>query len=1071
MHIQPRFSSLRAFTRGFVYLLFALMTLQMSAQINFSTVRGTVTDASGATVDGAVVTLNDSISGAVLRHQTTNDQGNFEFIDINPGTYSIRGTHTGFKSFNADRLILTSGEVRRVDIALANGEANEVVEVTAGAQTIDTETGQIGGVLDMEQIIDSPQIDPYPSPSVMLTTMPGVQGGTGGLGGLRISGQNSGQQSEAFDGVINDLGGGNSNNPAFFKEINVISVNSPAENSRLAYHNMTTRSGTNQFHGLAMYKINSSGLMARGYFAPRRAPYLQHTWQLGLGGPIIRDRTFFYGTWFAEKIPLGSFANATVPTDPMRSGKFAGAIRDPDNGGVAFAGNQLTRFSPVSQSLQNAFYLQATTNPSAANYSTNNLGFYYPYPSDVYRGNWGMGRVDQKITNKNTMFARWLIRHNPYILQNGMPTELWTRWRDEQQWALSDTHVFSANLVNTFTAGMSREYIRDGATIDGVSPKDGAQIIADSGLQGSNPGGLKGQGAPSVSISGLTAMSVPAGGVQSNNYIYTYMDSVTWAKGKHVMKFGFSHQIFRNFVGEVPSYGSFTFDGSMTGNAYADFLLGVPRQVTRSTPISNRTSYAGESGFYGEDTFKVTNNLTLSYGLRWDYMRSPFYADQQMYTLDKATQQIVVPAATIGKVSPLFASTGIPVVAGKVTSSSKMNNFRPRVSAAYRITPTFVVRGGYGAFTERIGYFSLYSGAGPFAIAETYQNQPCASTSNCPKPQFEFPNPFPQDLSKATVPSQSAAIFPTQASNGTLHQFNVTAEKEYKQNGFRISYVGIRGTGLNYSLNINKPQPSTTVFNVSSRPFQKFVTVTEYRADGSSRYNSLQLEAKRRTSHMTFDVNYSYQKNLANFYDVENPYDVLSHWANETATRHHYLSGNVVWELPFGHHQKFLSHVPNAVDQAIGGWRLYFVTYFASGLFYSPSFSGTNPANTGDSGGLPDQIGDSTPNHRTYQQWWDKNAFALPQAGRYGNALPFSLEGQGLNVQHLSVIKRFPIKDKVSFVFTGAVSNLFNHPEFYGVQSNISTSNFGAFTSQYGLQTTNESAAQRQISFYGRIEF
>jgi hypothetical protein len=150
---------------------------------------------------------------------------------------------------------------------------------------------------------------------------------------------------------------------------------------------------------------------------------------------------------------------------------------------------------------------------------------------------------------------------------------------------------------------------------------------------------------------------------------------------------------------------------------------------------------------------------------------------------------------------------------------------------------------------------------------------------------------------------------------------------------------------------------------------------------------------------------------------------------------------------------------------------MYFVTYFASGLFYSPSFSGPNPSNTGDSGGLPDLIGDPTPNHRTYQQWWNKAAFKLPEPGHFGTALPYSLEGQGLNVQHLSVVKRFPIKDHVSFVFTSAVSNLLNHPAFYGVQSNISTSNFGAFTSQYGLQTTNESAAQRQFSFYGRIEF
>lgn len=1048
-----------------------------SAQVSLSTLRGTVTDSTGAMVPHAAVTLNDSVTGAVLRHQSTDDQGNYELVDLKPGTYQLKCTATGFKSYSANDVVLDSGQVRRIDILLPNGEVGQTVEVTAGGAVIDTETGSIGGQIDLKQIKDTPQIDTYPSPSVLLTVIPGIQGGTGGLGGLRISGQNSNQQTEAFDGVINDLGGGQSNNPVFFKQITAITVNAPAESARLAYHNMTSRNGTNELHGSAGYRIYSSGLMARNYFAKTRTPYLEHQWDLELGGPIIKDRTFLYGTWMGERVPLGSLVNATVPTAAMRSGDFSGistVLKDPLNSNQPFVGNQLGgRINPVSQNIQDLLYPLPTVNPGNKYYSTNNFSYNFKYPSDIYKADWTMLRLDQKITSKNSIYARWLMRRNPYILQSGLPSEVWTRWRESQGWAIVDTHVFSPTLVNNLTLGLSRDYVNDGTPVDGVTPLDGSGVLTKVGLQGSNPGNTYGQGLPTISISGLTTISNDAGGVSANNYAYTYSDSVTWSIGKHVWKFGAYYQRFSQFAGVQPNYGSFTFDGSMSGNAYADFLLGIPRQSTRVTPISNRTEHAGEFGPFIEDTFKVNQRLTLEYGLRWDYFASPTYDDKMMYTFDPATGNVIVPQAALAKVSPLYPKA-IPVVAGNVTPSSDLTNFRPRVSAAFRITPSLVLRGGYGAFTERIGYFSLVSGGGPFQVAETYQNQPPPSKPNPNQPAptyFQFPNPYPTSLAQAVVPSQSVVEFPKQVDNGILHQFNVTIEKEFRNTGFRASYIGIRSRGMNYSLNVNLPQPSTTPFSVSSRPFKQFVNVTQYRSDGSANYNSLQFEVKRRQGNFTFDAHYSYQKNLYNYADLENPYDVLSHWSNETATRRHYFVTTAIWKLPVGRGERFLSNAPRLVDDALGGWQLYLVSYVGSGLYYSPSFSGTNPSNTGVSGGLPDLVGNPTPKHRTYSAWWDKAAFAVPAQGRFGNALPYSLEGQAVVSQHLSVVKTLPITDRVNFTFTAAISNLLNHPGMYGIQTNISTPNFGAYTSTYGLQTSNESAAQRQVTFGGRISF
>jgi len=1061
----------RWYCLGLVTVLSAVLLGPQTAiaQLSLSTLRGTVSDSSGAVVPNAIVTLNDSITGAVLRRETSDKQGDYEFVDLKAGTYLLKCSATGFRAFSAKNVIMDSGQVRRVDVSLAIGELSQTVVVSSGAAVIDTETGTIGGQLSLQQISDAPQIDNYPSPSVLLTMLPGVQGGTGGLAGLRISGLTANQQSEAFDGVIQDTGGGQSNNPAFFSQITAISVNAPAENSRIAYHNLTTKSGANKFHGSAYYKVYSSGLMARAYFAPTRPTYLQHAWQFELGGPIIKDRTFFYAVWYAEKIPLGSAGNATVPTPAMRAGDLSGVsttIKDPDNGYRPIAGNQLqTRISPVSQQFQTLFYPLPTVNPTAKYYSTNNYAFSFNHPSDIYKGDWPLLRLDQKITSNNSMFIRWFMRRNPYILQDGLPTEVWTRWRDSQQWAIADTHIFSPTLVNTLTLGMARDYIRDGSTIDGVSPLDGSKVLAQTGLQGSNPGKTVGQGLPTISISGLTTMQNDAGGVSANNYTYSYIDSVSWTHGKHDFKFGESYQNFSQFTGEIPNYGSFTFDGSMSGNAYADFLLGIPKQATRITPISNRTEHAGELGVFGEDTFRLSQRLILVYGLRWDYFQSPTYDDHMMYKFDPVSGNIVVPSAALSRVSPLYAKLNLPVAAGNVTPHSDLSNIRPRVSAAFRITPTLVVRGGFGDFTERIGYFTLVNGGGPFQISETYQNQ------GGQPPVVQFPNPYPETTASATVPNQSVIEFPSHVSNGIYHQYNLTIEKQFGNSGLRVSYIGMRGQGLNYSLNINSPRPSTTPFVTSSRPYPQFVNVTQYRSDGAQHYDSLQVEANHRAGSFTFDANYSFQKNLLNDQDLENPYDILGHWSNETATRRHYFAGSAIWRLPFGRQRRYLANAPRLVDEAIGGWQLYFVSYLASGLYYSPSFSGTNPANTGLSGGLPDLVGNPVPANRTYSQWWNKAAFALPSSGRYGTARPYSLEGQDLIVQHLSVNKAFPITERVTFTFMSAISNLFNHPAFYGVQSNISTSNFGAFTSIFGLQTTNESAAQRQITFAGKFSF
>jgi hypothetical protein len=260
-------------------------------------------------------------------------------------------------------------------------------------------------------------------------------------------------------------------------------------------------------------------------------------------------------------------------------------------------------------------------------------------------------------------------------------------------------------------------------------------------------------------------------------------------------------------------------------------------------------------------------------------------------------------------------------------------------------------------------------------------------------------------------------------------------------------------------------------FNASRRPYPNLVGVTDFRADGSSYFQSGQVEAKRRAGDFQIDFNYSYQVNKSNYFNLENPYNLLNQWANEPNTRRHYAVGSVIWTAPVGRGKRLLSSAPRVVDLAIGHWQLYWLSYVASGLFFSPTYSGASPSNTGVNGGLPDLVGDPYGIPRTKNQWFDGRAYAIPQPGRFGNALPNSLESQPLNVHHLSLIKKFPIRERLSFTLTAAISNLFNHATFNNPLNNISVAGTGAFTSTVGVFSSNERGAFRQMTLKGRFDF
>jgi len=1048
------------------------------AQTDRAVLRGVVKDSSGAFVPNAQVTITETETNIQARSLITDANGNYEAPDLKPTTkYQVKADAKGFRSFIEQDVLLDPGQVRRVDITLEVGAATESITVEAGAALIQTDSGTIAADLDTaKKYPATPFVDIYPSPFALMTTMPNVQGNGWAMVFAGISDRN--KQTYAFDGVPNDTTGDQMDNPNFYEVTQVTTVNADVDSGRAGSFNMISKHGGNDFHGDAYYKNENNGLDASQDTIPatRKIPYLFHEMEGQVSGRIIKNRTFFFVGWMHQIIPLGSNEIQTVPTTQEAAGNFSqfATIKDPTTG-APFPNQTIpaNRISPTALAVVNNYYAP----PTNGNLS-NNYVWFFPYNSDLYKGDWPFFRIDHKLTDKNNLYFRYMRRITPYITAGVVPALNTTSKRSQGQMAASDTWVVKPSLVNSLTFGYQFDLQNAGEPELTVKPLTGD--VADNllGLQGVNSGGYKSQGIPTFTISGLSTLSMSAGGannnISNNSGIYTLNDTATWNHGKHVVKFGANlmHLFFLdNATISTSVYGSYTFNGSITGVAFADFLLGEPYQSSRLVnPLLDRYSTQDVIAPFISDSFKVTDKLTVEFGLRWDITTVPTFKDGLAYNYNPTTRQVIVSQQGLSAISPLYPSN-IPVVAGNPIPAPDMHNIRPRASFAYRLNDKTVIRGGYGEFSESFGYNSWLNNGGPYQITQTYTN-----TLTNGVPLLSLPNAFPSSLSLAAIPNQSITAYPMKQDFGAIRQFNVTVEHQVKDFGLRASYIGTRGSGLNYSLNVDKPPASTTPFTSAAYPFFPFTGVTEYRQDGQLRYNSLQVEAMRKMGQVTFDVSWTYSNTMYNYGITENPYN-LDRWERDPYARRQYIPISATWIIPVGKGRQNLSNANRVVDAVVGGWSLQSIATFASGTYFSPSFTGTNPSNTNTSGGLPDCLSNGNlPNGtRNWNTWFNAAAFAIPQPGQYGNCGGDTLVGPGIYVLHASLSKDFHIFERLKATFTMQVSNVMNHPSMGNgtpptPNTSINQPNPGQFTAEEPYYNPERQGA-RQIGLKLRLSW
>jgi hypothetical protein len=1024
----------------------------------------------------------------VSKREVTNAAGEYEVPYVVPGTYQVTCTATGFEKFVAQDVGLVANEVRRLDVQMRVGAAATQITVTEGASVISTETAEISGGFTQDVYKDSPVSAGVWFPQAQMVMMPMVQSQQGSFA-LTITGLDPTQVGELLDGVETDGTVNLVQNMYATQNLEISNANAPAEFSRPVNFTMSGKSGGNAFHGSVDYEEDNSSLGARFALYPTKTPFKEHMGVGQLAGPLKRDRTFFYVNYTLIRLPSSSFYFQNVPDPLERQGNFSESSTPVINPytGTQFPGNIINiPLSSVATTMQSLYIPLPNEGPGGI--VANNYGYYWPHPVDIYKYDSWEPRVDHNFSAKHSLFGRYVDRITPYLLPGSFPNVgTWTRNRYHHSIVASDTYSFSSSLVNNFRWGYTLDHIHDGIPELGTTPVSGNVAVAAIGLQGVNPNGYKVEGFPDTFITGISPLYEQPGGINQNTSIISYGDSLSWAKGRHVAKFGGEVKNWHNPLSQYPdgTYGEFTYDGALTGNPYADFLLGLPHYSTRLNPLVNRNSHAYELGYYAEDTFKVNPKLTLNYGLRWEYFSWPTYNDGLVYNWDPTTGDVIVPQAAINKISPLYPTSIINVVAGQANPNPDKKLWRPRIGAAYRLTDKTVIRGGYGMFTQNVGLYisggppnssTLLTAPAPFSIAENYINQITAGV-----PEFAMPDPFPVSLAGAAssaFASQSVTGYPANATNGIIHEFSVSLEREIHNIGLSLSYVGNRARGYNYQIGqTDMPQPSLIPWTPSRNPWPQFIDTTFMNTNGQSKYDGLLIEAKKKLGHLTFDAHYTYANSMVNYYDLENPYNT-DLWNHDSFTARQRMVFQFIYPLPFGKGERWGSAASGIENAVLGGWRVNWVSTFQTGQFFGPTYSGSDPSNTNTFGGQPDRIcnGNLPKSQRTTSMWFNAACFTVPQPGRFGNAGEDILEGPGINVSNMTLAKEFPVKERVRIGFSAAFLDAFNHPTYAFPYNNISVpSQVGQL--YYSLAgdalggNVVETGRARQIILRLRIEF
>jgi hypothetical protein len=1048
-----------------LFILFSTLLLPSFGQDINATLRGTVHDSSGAVISGAVVKITSTERG-VSRSVVTNGSGDYVAAQLPAESYAISAVAPGFQAQTHKDFILQVGQEARLDFTLQVGQATEQIEVTGSASLIQSEDHSIGDVVDEKKVKELP-LNGRNAFSLALLA-PNVFGSLGSST-YYVAGNPSVNNNYLLDGIQNNdrTTGSPTHKPSVdgIQEFRVLTGTYQAEYGRQSGGQiiMTTKSGTNSLHGTAYEFFRNNHLDSRGFFSQTTLPpFTRNQYGTSLGGPIQKSKTFFFITYEGLGSKQASITKTTVPTVLERSGDFSESSTPITINGTKTFQIPQALISTVSQA-----FLQYWPLPTTGGLTNN----YISTAVSTQQTNQFSGRVDRAISAKNNLFFSYQFYNSNSFNAGTIPGFGTTVPARTQAVSLTDDHIFTPALVNELRIGYNRWYAlnlqQDNALGDVIQklglPQGGPNAFAPTDSQ---TGGV-----PQVSVTGFATIGAGQNYPQSReDNTFNYVDALTWTHGAHTFKFGADIEHFYKHSYFVTSArGGFTFNGQFTGNAFADFLTGGIRTSANGLGDPNQNPYTTASGLYAQDDWKVSPNLTLNIGLRYELFQPQKERVNKLSTFD-VNQGTLLDGQ--GNAYSVDSVTGALVTVGTANLGDTIynepnKNFAPRFGFAYRVgrDNRTVVRGGYGIFYDQLvvgnGLYQNFGLGPPYVLVKNYTN----TTTNAPA---TWSNPFPAGVSAGSVsPYGVNRNLPTPY----RQQWSFGVQRELIKNLLLdVSYLGSNGEHLPLRYNINQPTPAAGAIQ-ARRPYPAWSTVTWLDDVGTSSYNALTVRLERRYANgLTFLSSFAYSKALdlgttaSSGTSPQDPRNLRAEWGPATFDARLRYVGSVVYELPFGKGRRWLRSSPGWLDAVAGGWEATGIITLQRGSPFNVTTS-KDISNTGGSN-RPFVVGNPHLSNPSILEWFNTAAFSnvVPGGGySYGNAGRDILVGPGLQNFDLGLFKNYRLTERFGIQFRAEAFNALNHANFSNPTADANSSSFG--------QISSTSTSNRDIQFGLKVLF
>jgi hypothetical protein len=1043
-----------------------------AAQGTTGAVIGTVKDSSGAVVPGATVTAVN-VDTNVGRTTTSDERGEYtiEFLPI--GRYRVSVTLDGFGRYTQEGVAIEVLRTARVDATLAVGSSTEHVEVMADAPLVDTTHVALGRTVTQDEVLNLPLVDR--DLYALLDITAGVDSSTSsnvfgspGQETLINGSANAGAGSVNYnlDGGANASGLRNTGNvvpnPDAVQEFRVVTNNYSAEYGRFAggVVDVITKSGTNARRG-SLYEFFRNDALNAGRWtiensAIRRDPYDRNNYGATFGGPIVQNRTFFFASYNGLHQRTSVYKNdARVPTPLERQGDFSQSTTKPNDPrtGQPFPDNKIPadRFDPVALRILQDYV-------PAANLANN---LYEVQQIKPEKRNEVSLKIDHELTGSQRLTGSYFLSRGSLteVLRGTLPGPNREFEWNQQNFVVSDTWTLNASTVNELRGSYVRNF---GGRLN--TPEISLSDLG-SKFQIQGPPSL-----PQISVSGYFSMTSAIAGPVAGDHLVQLRDTLSLNRGRHAVRVG-GEVSYDNIIHDTTlnNYGTFTFDGMKTGNAFADFLTGNLRRFTQDAPV-RKIDRGWYLGLFAQDDFRVHQRLTINLGLRYD-LQTPFIdPDNRKLTFVPGRQSTVVPTALPGMLFP--GDDGVP----RAIATTDRNNFAPRVGAAWDVfgDGRTAVRGGFGVFYGTIGgnLWNNTADGQPFSIRQTF-NTP--GTLADPYSTLQGGSPFPY----VYTPGSPRFVFPAALQGIDLdyqmaytYQTNVALQRQITRSlSATVAYVGARGHNLPFGREVNYPAPGTTSVD-SRRPYSpgQLGSIILIESILRNQYDGLQVTVDKRMSHaFQVSASYVYSKSLedAALQDdqrgsAQDFNDIAAERGRTDSGRTHVMKLSAIWRPQ-------VSRGPRLLRLIGDDWTMSTIVRLASGDPFTVA-SGRDNNNDGNNNdrvnrveGVNPVLDPNRPRSEVIQAWFNKAAFAENPVGTDGNTPRNFIEGPGYKIIDLGLFRSFPLPGQRRLQFRAEATNAFNIVNLNNpASSNIRAGTFGAI---------RDARPMRQVQLGLRLEF